>query len=231
MKVIFFLVALAFTSSIAFASTSSSWTSKPNWALEDPGITPLPKKKGQSRSRLEDLSEREQPAAPFAPGSHNASLDLGQTFLMGDLGAKYSDNIGFQGHYVYGVSELFAFDSSLGYSSHSDGKYSLLTMLTGLRTNLTFYDRVIPHLVMGLGFYKPSVEIITEDGKDVTSLSPVLFGLHLGPGVDLQINRTVFFGTSLTFHNMFGDRRMTARGPIDLGGTYTTFFVRSGVTF
>jgi hypothetical protein len=153
---------------------------------------------------------------------------------MGNLGGAYSDNIGTQVHYTYGVSDLFGFDSSLGYSDHSDGKFSMTTLLTGLRMNLSWYDKVIPYAVFGLGFYRPSFQVASNKAviSEPTTIAPVLFGVHMGPGVDLELTKQFFFGAALTFHDIFGSERLTPTGGlIDVGGTYTTFLLHAGVTF
>jgi hypothetical protein len=168
-------------------------------------------------------------AEPFTPGTSNLSLEMGQVFLMGDLGDKYSDAIGTQLHYTYGVSDLFDFDSSLGYSSHSDGQFSMFTALMGLRTNLSFYDKVIPYSIFGLGFYKPYYSYQANGAQD--SVSPVLFGVHLGFGVDLLLSRQMFFGASLTLHDVFGQDQQTQAGTIPIGGTFTSFLLHVGYTF
>jgi hypothetical protein len=187
----------------------------------------------ESSSAIHDVS-------PFSPGSNNLALDLGQVFLMGDLG-QYSDSIGTQLHYTYGVSDLFGFDTSAGYSEHSDGQYSMATLLTGMRLNLSWYDKVVPYAVFGLGFYRPNYRDNTAssgptlNGKssgDPASVSAVLFGVHLGPGVDLELSKNLFFGAALTFHNMFGTSKTLSNGtPLSVGGTYTSFFLHLGVTF
>ena len=159
---------------------------------------------------------------------------MGQVFLMGDWGNRYSDSIGTQIHYTYGVSDLFGFDSSLGYSDHADGKFSMTTLLTGLRTNLSWYDKVVPYGIFGMGFYKPNYNITPSGGVitgSTTSVSPLLFGVHLGPGVDLALTKQVFFGASLTFNDIFGNTQMVNNQPFNVGGTFTTFLVHAGVTF
>jgi hypothetical protein len=160
---------------------------------------------------------------------------MGQVFLMGDLSSRYSDSIGARLHYTYGVSDIFGFDSSIGYSDHSDSKLSMITALTGLRVNLAWYDKVVPYVIGGLGFYRPNFQIPTgPNGSDLTttSVSPLLFGIHLGPGVDLELTRNLFFGASLTFHDVFGSNKAMVEGkPIDVGGTYTSFLLHAGVTF
>ncbi len=178
-------------------------------------------------TRKKDLTSSSElsEASPFSPGSHNLALDVGQVFLMGDLGTNYSDNIGFQFHYTYGVSDLFGLESSLGYSSHSEGRLQMTSWVAGLRTNLAWYDKVIPHLVFGLGFYRPSL----LEGQE--RVSPVLFGIHLGPGVDLQVSKKMFFGVSLTFHDVFSSRENTSAGKaLEIGGTYTTFLLHTGIS-
>jgi hypothetical protein len=209
-----FLATLALDHS-GFAS--DKWGSKPSWAQEESGKN---SKKTSSKEYLKDVT-------PFSPGSNNLAVELGQVFLMGGLGERYEDSLGLRLHYTYAVSEIFGFDSSLGYSSHSEGRFGMTSLLTGIRTNLSWYDRVIPHVVVGLGFYHPSQQL----PNSVTSLSDTLFGIHLGPGIDLQISREMFFGASLTFHDVFNSTKQTAMGPMQLGGTYTAFLIRAGYTF
>jgi hypothetical protein len=214
--------------SMSVAATNSSWSSQPSWAAQDPAAAA-----SASHHSAKDKYYNNS-TSPFSPGSNNIALDVGQVFLMGDLSSKYNDSIGSQLHYTYGVSDLFGFDSSIGYSEHSDGKFSMMTALMGLRTNLAWYDKVVPYALFGMGFYKPSFQ--TSSGPNgtgtVSSISPLLFGVHLGPGVDLELTRQIFFGAALTFHDVFGNTRMAANNqPIDVGGTYTTFFIHAGVTF
>jgi len=212
----------------AAASTgSSSWNDQPAWTA--PAESSLPRKS--------KVIERYRDTSPFAPGSHNLALDVGQVFLMGDLGNRYDDSIGGQLHYTYGVSDLFGFDVSAGYSGHSDGDFSMTTLLAGLRTNLSWYDKVIPYLVFGLGFYRPSQTThhlaSVPGGEPIsTTLAPVLFGVHLGPGVDLELSKQFYFGASLTFHDVFGSTKSASTGlQQDVGGTYASFLLHVGMTF
>ena len=221
-------VALAVTANSAIASTGSgSWSSAPAWASDSPSSSP-PTASRRSREAYRASY------TPYSPGSNNLALDVGQNFLMGDLGNHFDDAIGTQLHYTYGVSDLFAFDTSLGYSSHSEGRFSTTTLLTGLRTNLAWYDKVVPYTIFGLGFYRESfTELInTVTGPESESLSPMLFGVHLGAGVDLELTQQLFFGAGLTFHDVFGSLRMLPSGArINVGGTYASFLLHVGVTF
>jgi hypothetical protein len=222
-----------FMSGMSHAAPSSTWSRPPTWASED---SPAPTASHRAVKNREMVSND---LSPFSPGSNNLAVDLGQVFLMGDLNSKYNDSIGTQLHYTYGVSDLFGFDSSLGYSEHSDGGFSMTTLLTGLRMNLSWYDKVVPYAVFGLGFYRPyykdtNPQSINPSGviSDSSPMSAVLFGVHLGPGIDLQLNRNLFFGAAVTFHNMFGTTKNLANGtPLYLGGAFTSFFLHIGATF
>ena len=216
-------------SSHAFASTGSGWSGSSNWGGES--TSSIKSSKTRSYVGSSDIS-------PFSPGSHNLGLDLGQVFLMGGL-TQFNDSLGLKFHYNYGVSDLFSFDSSLGYSNHSEGKYSMTSLLTGIRVNLSWYDKIIPYCSLGLGFYRPSFKDLTSSpstGAGSTTAQPditaLLFGMYLGPGVDLEVSKNMFFGASLTFHNMFGTTKTFANGtPVSLGGSFTSFFLRIGTTF
>ncbi len=212
----------------SFASNGSSWNSSPAWATPDNGTSSVPHRSAKDRyAPTSDVS-------PFSPGSNNVAIEVGQVFLMGDLGDKYDSAIGTQVHYTYGVSDLFGFDSSVGYSEHSNGAYSMITALMGVRTNLAWYDKVVPYGIFGMGFYKPNYSVGGTGGVitgATTSVSPLLFGVHLGPGVDLALTKQVFFGASLTFNDIFGNTQMVNNQPFNVGGTFTTFLVHAGVTF
>lgn len=230
--VLWTLTGLALSPRISLASTSS-WDSQPAWATPDPSTNNNTTQRRKQRDRYAPATD----VSPFSPGSNNVSLDLGQVFLMGNLGNAYQSSIGTQVHYTYGVSDLFGFDSSIGYSDHSDGAFSMISALMGVRTNLAWYDKVVPYGVFGMGFYRPSFTVTpvgpnnTPLASQATSVSPLLFGVHLGPGVDLALSKQIFFGASLTFNDVFDNTQIVNGQPMDVGGTYTTFFIHAGVTF
>lgn len=213
------LLAVMMTPILSDAATPSWGSSNPSWANGSPSS-------GRPNSSYRGDSDYRQPTSPFAPGSHNLAIDVGQVFLMGDLAEQYADNIGFKLHYDYGVSDIFAFDSSLGYSNHSEGAFSMTSLQTGLRANLSWFDKIIPHVLFGLGFYRPSYQI-----GETQSLSPILFGLHFGGGVNLQITRQFFFGANLTIHDIFNAERTVAGQKMDVGGSFASFLLQAGTTF
>jgi hypothetical protein len=176
-------------------------------------------------------NDRDVYATPMSPGSHNLSFGLGQTFLLGKLGdmnnvIRYENALGFQAKYNYGVSDLFAFQSDFGYSSHTNGDLKLWHLSAGMRTNLVYYDRLVPYLNAGLGFYHPSLTLV-----DRSTVSATVFGLELGGGLDLFLNDRLFFGSSLTYHNMFSSTQNTSKNiPYDVGGAFVTFLINVGFT-
>lgn len=213
----------------AYAAVGSNWSNLAAWEKGDSSV-------GQRSMKNRDLTYTD--LAPYAPGSHNLALDVGQVFLMGDL-TRFNDSIGSQLHYTYGVSDIFGFDTSLGYSEHAEGKYSMTSFLAGMRMNLSWYDKIIPYAVFGLGFYRPSYQDATaapsataSSPGNLATVSALLFGIHLGPGIDLELSKNLFFGASLTLHQMFGENKRLSNGsPFFAGGTYTSFLLHAGVSF
>ena len=167
-------------------------------------------------------------AAPLAPGTHNFSLGVGQIFLLGKIGNTYGNAIGEELHYTYGVSELLDFETNVGYSSHSSGTFTMWHLAADVRTNLAYYDQLVPFFTAGLGFYDPSYILPTTNA----TVSSVLFGMQLGTGIDLLVSRQVFFGARLTYHNIFSSSKLTSAGNYyDLGGSYVSFLLHIGYTF
>ncbi len=165
--------------------------------------------------------------APLSPGTHNLSLGVGQIFLVGELSNEYENALGTQLHYTYGVSDLFSFESDFGYSSHSNGNFSLVNLDAALRTNLIYFDQLVPFASLGLGFYNPS-----KTFSDNSKVSALLFGLQLGGGVDLLLNKSFFFGTRLNYHNMFDTSKTSTNGIArPIGGSFVSFMIHAGVTF
>ena len=229
-KAVFASLATLTLLTLSDTAFSASWSSKGNASW---GSSGTPYQGGKAAQSVASETSNNNPQ-PFSPGSHNIAIDLGQVMLVGDL-SKFQNNLGAQIHYSYGVSDLFAFDSSIGYSEHmvnplatsASGDFlSIANLQTGVRTNLNLYDKIIPYASFGVGFYKPSIRL-----TQTTDISSILFGLYVGPGVDLQISDRAFFGTSLTLNSIFGSTIIAQGKPIDLGGTYMNFMVHAGVSF
>lgn len=205
---------------------SSSWVDEENYYRVSVPRTRDEDSASNSNYRSERRYRKSSPKPDsFRPGSNNLALEVGQTFLMGQL-TRYENSLGYNLHYTYGVSNMFAFDSTFGFSSHSDGRFSKMDLNGGVRMNLASYDKIIPYLNAGLGFYHPSREVTPG-----TSMSGTLFGIHAGGGANLLISRETFFGAQLNYHNMFSSAKETSADPIDLGGAYLDFMVHAGYSF
>ncbi len=167
-------------------------------------------------------------SGPLSPGTHNLSIGIGQTFLLGDLGNRYENALGMDLNYTYGVSDLFSFETDFGYSSHSgsSGQFSASHLTVGVRTNLVYFDQLVPYFDAGVGFYRPSY---TYPGY---TLNGLLFGIQMGGGVDLLISKNLFFGPSLTYNNMFTSTKTGSDNlQHELGGAFISFLVHVGMTF
>jgi hypothetical protein len=211
------------------------WSKDPAWAQEAPARNSDSKRERQVAERSYK-SEGRRAYTPFSPGSNNLSLDIGQIFLFGDKGndeTGFSDSIGFQIHNVHSVSDIFGLDTALAFSSHGPNlgsvrDYSLTSLKLGLRANLAWYDKAIPYATFGLGFFRPNEKLSSTE-----SINAILFGLYLGAGVNLEVTDTLFFGASLTLHDMFGTRRAISNGggTLEVDGGFASFLVSAGVSF
>jgi hypothetical protein len=183
--------------------------------------SPPPKRKKQESS---------PPLSPFAPGTHNLSVGVGQVFLLGALSTSYENVIGPEVRYTYGVSDLFSFHSNFGYHSHSSRSAENLTIWNlsgGLRANLMYFDQLVPFATVGMGFYSPHYTY--GNGSTASSL---LFGMQLGTGIDLLISNTVFFGANIDYNTMFSATQKASDGTTrSLGGSFLSFMVHAGLTF
>ncbi len=223
-RVILFLAVFGVysVSSESFAySNESSFGANSSRSNQD---TPSPKTK---KSKAQAHDDDSPPKSPFSPGSSNVSLGVGQDFLLGDLGDGYENSLGPEIHYDYGVSDMFAFDANFGYHSHSSGQLSIWNLSAGLRSNLMFFDQLVPFAIVGLGFYHPSQTLLNN-----ASVSSLLFGLQMGGGIDLMLNKQLFFGTSLLYNDMFTSSKKDSNGVIqNLGGAFISFMIHLGFTY
>jgi hypothetical protein len=213
------------------ASRSSFSTSS---ALESDSVRLTRSSRDANRSEVAPIASKKfnENLSPLAPGTHNLSVGVGQVFLMGNLSTGFENSLGTQVHYTYGVSDMFSFESDFGYSSHSQntlsqGSFSLVNLNAGLRTNLVYFDQLIPFASLGLGFYRPSTTFTNN-----STLSALLFGMQFGGGVDLVVSKKVFLGTRLAYHNMFNSSKVGSDGSLhEVGGSFISFMIHAGVTF
>jgi len=233
MKCVTHLAFIAFITgvySVSFSSSAQAFTSSKSTfsAADSDSIRMTRSARDASRSETNNYNRNySSSSTPLSPGTHNLSVGVGQIFLVGELSNEYENALGTQLHYTYGVSDLFSFESDFGYSSHSNGNFSLVNLDAALRTNLIYFDQLVPFASLGLGFYNPS-----KTFNDNSKQSALLFGLQLGAGVDLLLNKSFFFGTRLNYHNMFDSSKVSSNGIArPIGGSFVSFMIHAGVTF
>ncbi len=230
-----FCLSVGFTPQGSHSAQDSKWSSKKSRANT---ITPRPADdaKEEPDTETREVFTRKKQAttytvSPMSPGSHNASLNIGQVFLVGTLSDDFENALGTEANYTYGVSDLFGFEGNVGYSSHNGSvsgaqKLSLFHANAGIRTNLVYFDQLVPYLAAGLGFYNVSIRRASYE------LDGLLFGLHVGAGTELFLNDRFFFGARLMYQNMFSSSKADSLGTNrELGGAFISFLVRAGLSF
>jgi len=56
--------------------------------------------------------------------------------------------------------------------------------------------------------------------------------LELGGGVDLLLSKKMFFGTRMSYHNMFDSTKVDSnKVSQSIGGSFLSFMIHAGVTF
>lgn len=165
--------------------------------------------------------------AEAAVGQHAAGLSLGQVILLGDFSTHFSDSLGFQITHQYDASDLFGVLTHISLSSHSDttgtDDLSIKGITPNLKANLAYFDKIIVYTYGGFGLFS----ISEKTGGRESSVTTI--GFDLGGGFDLELNEHFLFGTTLSFHNLFGKTdKATA---VSVGGTYVALFLNVKYVF
>jgi hypothetical protein len=160
---------------------------------------------------------------------HTIGIGIGQTFLLGDFRKHGEDKITWDVLYSYSASHSFDFAAGFHTSSHKhQGKKTETTGLTlGIKAKGFQYDNFSPFLIGGVGFYRPRV---TRDvaGEMVRSDSKTTFGLNVGAGCDLRLNRHFSVGLLFQYHDPFDIKQ--DKGP-SVEGSYGKFLFTTSYTF
>ncbi len=154
---------------------------------------------------------------PIQPGlkQHSLGLGVGQTFLRSDFNDYGEDKITFDFFYNYSASYSFDFLANLHYTSHKyqNTKTELKGMALGIKGKLYQFDAFAPFILGGFGFYGPQVTPYVN-GVHRESDSKLVFGVHVGTGVDLQLNDSVSVGALFHFHDPF-DVKQESGGKVE----------------
>lgn len=179
--------------------------------------------------------QTEIPASTFSnnPGqlkTHAVGIGLGQTFLKGEFENHGEDAITPELYYLYRASYSFDMLANFHYSKHSfkTEETQLMGLSLALKGNLYHFDSFTPFALGGLGFYAPRVIRKLENDQTIQSSSKVTFGIHLGVGGELRLNRKFSVGALAHYHNPFDFKQEV--GP-KVKGSYVKLLLTGFYTF
>ena len=140
---------------------------------------------------------------------HSLGLGLGQTFVRGKLGQYGQDQITLDVFYNYSVSYSFDLMLNLHHSEHSfaESYAKLQGFAVGIKGKFYEFDSFYPFLMGGFGFYNPKIR-----DQMVKAPSKVAFGIHMGGGGELLLNRKFSLGLLAHYHNPFDIRHENGPG-------------------
>lgn len=153
---------------------------------------------------------------------HAVGVDLGQVFLHGNnYGNKFNNSLGFGLRYNYAASDIFELEADISGSNHSDNAFKIMYSTLGLKTNFIYYDKLVPFATLGLGFYKPRIQV---QGDTATKTA---FGMRFGMGADLLLNEHVSIGVMMNYRNVFSSNAKLTNGTqFDISGAFSNFLMR-----
>ena len=102
--------------------------------------------------------------------------------------------------YNYSVSYSFDLMLNFHYSEHDFARRHIKLQGTtvGIKGKFYEFDSFYPFAVGGFGFYGPRIK-----DEAVQSPSKIVFGIHLGGGGELILNRKFSLGLLAHYHNPF----------------------------
>lgn len=155
-------------------------------------------------NEVEDVKSNPNRTIPGALKVHSVGIGLGQTFLTGDFEDNGDDKITWDLFYSYSASYSFDFIANAHYSKHKyKGRSVTLSSANfGIKGKVYQMDSFSPFVQAGLGFYQPKMRRIQADVL-TDSESKVVFGYHIGAGIDLDLNSRFKVGVLATLHNPF----------------------------
>lgn len=160
---------------------------------------------------------------------HSLGLGVGQTFVNGEFAQDGEDKITWDLLYNYSASHSFDFLANFHSSKHTqNGHFVRLTGLAlGIKGKLYQFDNFAPFIVGGFGFYNPKVKRDVA-GQLQESESKMTFGVHLGAGAELKLNRHFSVGVLGHLHNPFDVKQDL--GP-EVEGSYFKLLITSLYSF
>ncbi|MBC7538936.1 MAG: hypothetical protein H7281_08945 [Bacteriovorax sp.] len=178
-----------------------------------------------SNSESSDSSE----IIPGEIHKHSLGVGVGQTFLRSDLSDNGNDKITADLYYNYSASHSFDFVANAHYSEHSylNREATIRGLALAIKGKGFQFDAFSPFVLGGLGFYLPSASRI-QNGVPTETRKQLVFGVNVGAGVELRLNRDVTIGVIAHYHDPFDVRQDS--GP-KLEGSYMKLLILAFYTF
>ncbi|MDH4466505.1 MAG: outer membrane beta-barrel protein [Bacteriovoracaceae bacterium] len=152
--------------------------------------------------------------------NHGIGIGIGQTFLLGDYSHHGSDDLTADLFYRYKASHSFDLLTNFHTSTQKDNedleKMELMALTTGIKAKYFDFDNFSPFLLGGLGFYRPKATRIIN-GALTESENKIVLGVHLGAGMELNLNKKFSFGLQGIYHYPF---RSKQNSQPSLAGSY-----------
>ncbi|MBF0297986.1 MAG: outer membrane beta-barrel protein [Oligoflexia bacterium] len=205
LKIIFLTFILIFVCSYfsySYSEDSKNSSTLSSEEIKPTAITnhnPLPAIKAKSSSNTREDAEKEA-----GIHLHSAGIGIGETFLGGDFANHGEDKITFDFFYGYSASHSFDFLANLHRSTHEyKGEQVIVQGIAlGIKGKFYQFDSFSPFAEGGFGFYRPIVTRKIE-GTLTESEGKTAFGMHLGAGIDLKLNKNVAVGMLMQYHDPF----------------------------
>ncbi len=174
-------------------------TTNTSWAQKKPNIKEL-----TSGEKTKEVAGDIPTGGDTGIKLHSLGLGIGQTFIMGDAADNGEDKITWDVYYNYSASYSFDFMTNFHTSKHKyQGKYIETTGLAlSIKAKAFQFDSFAPFALGGLGFYWPKMRREVA-GSLQDSKTKTTFGLNLGAGAELRLNRHFMVGVIGHYHNPF----------------------------
>jgi opacity protein-like surface antigen len=160
---------------------------------------------------------------------HSLGVGVGQTFLRSDLADNGNDKITADLYYNYSASHSFDFVANAHYSEHSylNREATIRGLALAIKGKGFQFDAFSPFVLGGFGFYLPSANRI-QNGVPTETRKQLVFGVNVGAGVELRLNRDITIGVIAHYHDPFDVRQDS--GP-KLEGSYMKLLILAFYTF
>jgi hypothetical protein len=167
---------------------------------------------------------------PSELNKHSIGIGIGQTFLRSDFHEHGTDKIAIPDlYYNYSASYSFDFTANLHYAKfeYREKDVSLPGLALAIKGKGFQFDAFSPFVLGGFGFYIPSATR-NISGSPAETRTQLVFGINLGAGGELRLNKEWTIGVIAHYHDPFDVRQEDGS---DFEGSYMKLLVIGSYTF